>query len=98
MNETTLFGVTIVPAIVGLVQVCKDAGLPPRFAPAVAVGFGIVAGVAQVLTARFPLMGGVALGVSFGLSAAGLYDTARTVFPTFAAGPPSPPVPPGGAR
>ena len=79
MNEPTLFGIVIVPAIVGLVQVAKDTGLPGRFAPLVAVLFGIAAGVAQLEAGSLPWIPAVILGVSFGLTACGLYDGARSL-------------------
>jgi hypothetical protein len=82
MNEPTLYGIFIVPAIVGLTQVAKDTGLPARFAPLLAVLIGGAAGLAQLEQGKLPWIPAVALGVVFGLSACGLYDTARNIAPS----------------
>lgn len=60
----------LVPVIVGLVQATKVIGLDSRFAPMVAVVFGVVG--AFVLAG---VSGGSAIGgVVAGLSACGLYS------------------------
>ena len=41
MDTTLLFGIAVIPAIVGLVQVVKDLGLPSNYAPLAAVVFGL---------------------------------------------------------
>jgi hypothetical protein len=81
MTEPMLYGIFIVPAIVGLTQVAKDTGLPARFAPLVAVLIGAAAGLAQLEQGKLPWIPAIALGIVFGLSACGLYDTAKNVIP-----------------
>jgi hypothetical protein len=86
MNPQLLYGIAVVPTIVGLVQVSKNAGLPSNLAPAAAVALGILAGLAewaptgqaigQTLTVSWPQA--VVLGISFGLSATGLYSGGQT--------------------
>lgn len=73
-----------VPAVVALVTLAKDLGLPSRLSPLLAVVLGVavtlfdlfatgsVAGSQTVLQA-------VGTGVILGLSASGLYDGARAV-------------------
>jgi 4-hydroxybenzoate polyprenyltransferase len=90
MTEPALFGLTIIPAIVGLVEVAKDLGIPSRMAPAAAVLLGILFGLAQIYAARFTWIPAVCLGIAFGLSACGLYDTARNLLPTPTTPPKSP--------
>lgn len=79
MNTQLLFGVAVVPAVIGLVEVCKDLGLPTRAAPAAAVCFGVLAALAQLYAGTWPWIQAVVLGVSLGLSACGLYSGVRTV-------------------
>jgi hypothetical protein len=79
MNTQILFGVAVVPAVVGLVEVCKDLGLPTRAAPAAAVAFGILAALAQIYAGTWPWIQAVVLGVALGLAAAGLYSGDKTV-------------------
>ena len=78
MNNQILFGVVIVPAVIGLVQVAKDIGLPSRFAPAAAVGFGILAGLAQIYASRWAWIQAIVVGIALGLSAVGLYAGTTT--------------------
>jgi hypothetical protein len=80
--QTAIYGVAIVPVLVGIVQVLKETGLPGRFAPVVSLVLGILAGVAlQFASAATgtPLTGptviqGVVIGVTLGLSASGVYS------------------------
>jgi hypothetical protein len=81
INNTTLFGILIVPAIVGLVEVAKDVGLPSKMAPAAAVLFGILAALAALYQTRWPWIQAVTIGVALGLSAVGLYSGASTILP-----------------
>lgn len=79
MDTTLLYGIAVIPAIVGLVQVTKDLGVPGRFAPALAVLFGLAAGFAQFYAAHLPWIPAAVTGIALGLSAVGLYSGARTV-------------------
>lgn len=79
MNDQLLFGVAVVPAIIGLTQLTKEIGIPGRFAPLVAVVFGVLAALAQVYSGQWPWIPAVVLGVSLGLSAVGLYSTTVTL-------------------
>jgi hypothetical protein len=79
MDTTLLFGIAIIPAIVGLVQVAKDLGAPSNFAPAIAVVFGLLAGFAQFYAGQLPWISAAITGIALGLSAVGLYAGAKTV-------------------
>jgi hypothetical protein len=79
MTEPMLYGIFIVPAIIGLAQVAKDTGLPSRFTPLITVFLGVAAGLAQFEQGKLPWLPSIALGIVFGLSACGLYDTAKNV-------------------
>lgn len=79
MDSTLLYGVAIVPAIIGLTQVCKELGAPDRAAPAIAVVFGILAALAQAYAGKWPWIPAAVVGISLGLSAVGLYSTSATI-------------------
>ena len=79
MNQTTLFGIVVVPAVVGLTQVAKGVGVPSQFAPLVAIALGVLAGIAQLEATSLPWIGSVVAGVGLGLSAVGLYASGVTL-------------------
>jgi hypothetical protein len=81
MSNSTLFGIVVVPAVVGLVQVCKQAGLPSQLAPAAAVFFGILAALAELYQTSWPWTQAIVVGVALGLSASGLYSAGATLIP-----------------
>jgi hypothetical protein len=86
MNSQLLYGIAVVPTIVGLVKVATAAGLRWNLAPAAAVLLGILAGLAerappgqavgQTFSISWPAA--VVIGISFGLSASGLYSGGKT--------------------
>jgi hypothetical protein len=82
VSTQILFGIAVVPAIVGLVEVCKDLGLPTRAAPACSVIFGVLAAFAQFYAGTWPWIQAAVLGIALGLSAAGLYSGVKTVITT----------------
>ncbi len=79
MDTTLIYGIAAVPAIVGMVQVFKDMGVPSNFAPALAVVFGIIAGLAELYGNHLAWIPAAVTGIALGLSAVGLYSGAKTV-------------------
>jgi hypothetical protein len=79
MDTTLLYGIAVIPAIVGLVQVTKDLGVPSNIAPATAVIFGLLAGFAQFYSGQLPWITAAVTGIALGLSAVGLYSGAKIV-------------------
>jgi ABC-type uncharacterized transport system permease subunit len=73
--------VLISPALVGLIGVLKDAGLPPRWSPLIAVILGIALMLAYATWGdnRHFLFG--LLGVLIGLAACGRYDLSKLTSP-----------------
>jgi len=86
MTNQILYGIAVVPAIVGLVQVAKDMGLPAQFAPGLAVCFGLLAGVAEVFGAAWPVTQAIFVGIALGLSASGLYSGTGAIVAAVAGG------------
>jgi hypothetical protein len=79
MTAQLVFSAATVPAVVGLVQVCKDLGLPTRAAPAAAVTLGVLAALLQLYAGTWPALQAVAMGITLGLSASGLYAGAQSL-------------------
>lgn len=71
------------PLIVGLVELAKQAvGLPPRFAPLLAVVLGLAAAFGAVVAIPSPPESPVLttmIGLAMGLGAAGLYSSTRAL-------------------
>ncbi len=73
-----------IPAIIALVTLAKDLGLPSKLSPLLAVVLGIVAAVVDAyvtdgITDGRSLAAVAVTGVILGLGAAGLYDGAKAV-------------------
>lgn len=94
MDTTLLFGIAVIPAIVGLVQVAKDLGVPSNFAPAIAVVFGLAAGFAQFYAGQLPWISAAITGIALGLSAVGLYAGAKTIASNVSISNKNDPIPP----
>lgn len=69
--------VLIAPALVGLIGVLRDVGLPARFAPLVAVALGVTLMLAYALWGDSRLFLFSLLGVLIGLAACGRYDLSK---------------------
>ena len=67
----------IIAVIVGLVEVLKQAGLPKKASPLVALAFGVAGGVIYL----FPgdVKAGIFMGLVMGLSASGLYSGGKAL-------------------
>lgn len=67
----------IIAIIVGLVELLKQAGLPKKASPLVALAFGIAGGVIYL----FPgdVKAGIFMGLVMGLSASGLYSGGKAL-------------------
>ena len=65
------------PAVLALVTLAKDLGLPARLAAPAAVVLGVVLAVGDHALGSSGLYAAVADGLLLGLGAAGLYDAAR---------------------
>lgn len=73
-----------VPAILALVTLAKDLGLPSKLAPVVAIVLGMVLSLFDAVTSGLSLdqqnlMVILGTGIILGLSASGLYDGASII-------------------
>lgn len=71
-----IYDVALIPATMGLVEVCKSAGLPSKYAPIVSLGIGMALGIGTSLD---NIGKGVIVGVAIGLSASGLYSGTKAL-------------------
>lgn len=74
MNVTAI---ATAPAVLALVTLARDLGLPKRLAAPLAVVLGVVLAVADHALGSSGAYAAVADGLLLGLGAAGLYDAAR---------------------
>ena len=65
------------PAVLALVTLAKDLGLPTRLAAPLAVALGVILAAADHALAGSGAYAAAADGLLLGLGAAGLYDAAR---------------------
>ncbi len=80
MQQQLLYGVAVVPAVIGLTQIAKTAGLPTQFSPIIAVLLGILAGLAEMYGTQWPIIQTIVVGVGLGLSSVGLYSAGSTAY------------------
>ena len=78
----TVTALATAPAVLALVQLAKDAGLPTKAAAPLAVVLGVLLAVADHTLAGTGLYSAVSSGLILGLAAAGLYDAARVARPS----------------
>ncbi len=76
-NSILLYGIPVLALIIGLVKVAREMGLPSKFAPAAALGMGIIGGVAVTYQNGMDPVGGVVIGIALGLMACGIYDQGK---------------------
>ncbi|MDR6224130.1 hypothetical protein [Desmospora profundinema] len=73
--DIQIFGVWMVPLIVGLVELAKWFGLPTRLCPLLSITLGIAAGWGLAYPTE-PVQG-ILVGLALGLSASGLYSGSK---------------------
>lgn len=78
----TVVTLATVPAVLALVTLLKDLGLPSKLAPLVAVLLGVVVTLVDAwagggFASSQEVVQSISVGVILGLSAAGLYDSAK---------------------
>lgn len=78
MENQIMYGVAIVPLIIGAVALVKQAGLPSKYAGLVAWALGLIVSTAYGLTdGGWSLVQCGIIGSALGLTAAGLYSTQK---------------------
>ena len=77
----TVTALATAPAVLALVTLAKDLGLPTRYAALTAVVLGIGLSTADYALGGTGIYADVTSGLTLGLGAAGLYDAAKIVKP-----------------
>lgn len=77
MPEMEVYGIAVIPIIVGLIEAAKAGGLPKRFAPILALILGVAAGV--IYLNPDSIKGGLLQGIAAGLASVGLYSGTSNV-------------------
>ena len=72
-----IYGVPVLAIIMGLVKLAREQGLPSKYAPLLSICLGIILGCAVAYQNSSDYVAGAVIGLVAGLSAAGLYDTAK---------------------
>jgi len=70
-----VYDVVLIPLILGIVELFKRAGVSKKVLPFIALVIGVAVGVIYV--ADFDLKQGILVGAMLGLSASGLYSSAK---------------------
>lgn len=78
MNDI-IAGVSAIGIIIGIVEVAKQTGLPTRYAPLVSLLLGVLLTTAYAIADQSFSAASVLMGLTFGLSASGLYSGVRAV-------------------
>ena len=78
MDQLTVYGVALVPVMVGLNELLKRTGIPNRFIPATSMGMGYF--FSFFYLAQGDLKKGLLYGTILGLSSIGLFSGAKNTF------------------
>ena len=76
--DPTITTLVSVPAILAVVNLLKDLGLPAKLAPVAAILAAVAFSVAQGQFGDTPLYMQISSGIIMALAAAGVYDTTKT--------------------
>jgi hypothetical protein len=80
--EISVYGIALIPLILGLVQLAKNFKFPTQFLPLLSLGLGILFGV--VFAAPDDWRKGIIVGIWLGLGATGMHSGIKnTVNGTF---------------
>ncbi|MGI5882336.1 MAG: hypothetical protein ACOX7L_04620 [Dethiobacteria bacterium] len=81
MDEIVIYGMALVPIIMGLIELLKRVGIPKRYTPLFAVLIGILCGFYYI--APDDPKKAVLLGIVLGLSSIGLYSGTKNTYEGF---------------
>jgi len=79
VTEFNVYGIALIPVIVGLSELLKKSGLPAKFVPVASLILGLIFGITYMAPGE--LKRGILLGLVLGLSSVGLFSgTKNTIF------------------
>lgn len=82
--DSTILTIASIPAVLALVNLAKALGLPAKLSIVLAILAGVAGALAEYAWSGQGWWAAARGGLILGLSAAGLYDVAKTVAPTVA--------------
>lgn len=71
-----IYDIAVIPLILALVELFKRGGIPAKYSPFIAVGFGLLFGLIYL---DVGIKEGVLVGLMLGLSASGLYSGTKNL-------------------
>ena len=77
VSTCLIYGVPALTLVITIVAMARKVGMPSKYAPAVSIGCGLIAGVVMGLTQDIGIGGGIVAGVMLGASACGIYDAGK---------------------
>lgn len=72
-----VYGVALLPVIIGLVKVSEMIGCPKKFLPIVSLIYGVILGILYVAPENY--LKGVFMGLNLGLGAVGLNSSYKNI-------------------
>ncbi len=81
MEVLSIYGVALVPVIMGIIELLKRTGVPKQYSPIIALILGIFSGFYYLAPGDPPKA--VFFGIIAGLSAVGLYSGTKNTFQGF---------------
>jgi len=78
MEELTIYGMALVPVIMGMTELLKKIGIPKKYTPVFAIILGILCGF-YYLAPDDPKKA-IFLGIVIGLSSIGLYSGTKNTY------------------
>lgn len=72
MTEFNVYGIALLPVIVGLSELLKKSGMPVKFTPIASLVLGLIFGITYMAPGE--LKRGILLGLVLGLSSVGLFS------------------------
>lgn len=70
--DVSVYGVSLVPVVIGLVQLLRQFGLPSKFLPLSSMFIGIIFGIVYIAPDNWQK--GVLVGIWLGLGATGMHS------------------------
>jgi hypothetical protein len=70
--DVSVYGISLIPVIIGLVQLVRQFGVPTKYLPLISMVFGVVLGM--VFIAPDQWQKGVLVGIWLGLGATGMHS------------------------
>jgi len=82
VSTVLIFGAPALTVVITCVAMARKLGMPTKYAPALAIGLGLISGVIIGLTSDVGLGTGIVSGIFIGASSMGIYDAGKVTADT----------------